>query len=127
MIEQSIIPLITFLVGLIAGHRFALIRDKRKEFNEACLPLYEKLYNGIHTHNPSAFPSYLQLDLFSSHVSLCKRYFYKQAILNLDNSLKADREAVKWNAEEAEHQIDKTYKSETFKAAEKILKYLKRK
>jgi hypothetical protein len=127
MLEKSIyIPLLTFLVGLISGHHFALIRDKRKEFNDACVPLFEKLYNGVQENSTSLFPNNFQLELFSSHVLFCKRYFYKQAVISLDNSLKADGEAIKWNADEAEHQIDKDYESQSFKAAEKIMKYLKR-
>ncbi|MCM2680623.1 hypothetical protein [Echinimonas agarilytica] len=128
MIEQSIyVPLLTFLVGLVVGHRFALSRDKRKEFNEASVPLFEKLYNGVQSSSTSFFPDNLQLELFSSHVPFHKRYFYKQAVISLTDSLKADKEAVKWNSDEAEMQLDKGYESQSFKSAEKVMKYLKRK
>ncbi len=128
MIEESIyIPLLTFLVGLFVGHRFALARDKRKEFNEACVPLFEKLYNGVQSRNTSFFPDNLQLELFSSYVSFYKRYFYKKAIIRLSDSLKADREAFKWNPYDAEMQLEKDYESQSFQSAEKIMKYLKRK
>ncbi|MEW8139128.1 MAG: hypothetical protein AB2761_18855 [Candidatus Thiodiazotropha endolucinida] len=39
----TIISVLTFLLGLIFGHRFALFRDRRKEYNEIADIVYSSL------------------------------------------------------------------------------------
>lgn len=47
-LEQSaIVGLLTFLLGLILGHRLSLGRDKRKEFNEIATPIRANLLKQI--------------------------------------------------------------------------------
>lgn len=38
---------LTFIIGLYAGHKAALLRDKRKEFNDSALPIRIKLLKQI--------------------------------------------------------------------------------
>ena len=39
LLQNPLLSLLTFLVGLLVGHRTALWRDLRKEFNEAADPV----------------------------------------------------------------------------------------
>ena len=117
---------LTFLIGLIVGHRFALFRDKRKEFNEACVPLYVQLSNGITTSNTSAYPEKLQLELFTSHIPYFKKRSYKVAVHNFNSALIADRESIQWDSEIVEHVIAPGYISQSKVSAEKLLPFLER-
>ncbi|MBK5204325.1 MAG: hypothetical protein JJD98_02640 [Polaromonas sp.] len=53
----------TFLLGLLIGHRFALGRDRRKEFNDAVRPIRAKLLEGLGRVN---YMSYIP-DAIDSH------------------------------------------------------------
>ena len=39
LLQHPAIPLLTFALGLLLGHRTALWRDRRKEFNDAAKPV----------------------------------------------------------------------------------------
>jgi hypothetical protein len=43
LLASPYIPFLTFLLGLLLGHRFALFRDKRKELNELVGPVRREL------------------------------------------------------------------------------------
>lgn len=63
-LEHPVVPLITFALGVVSGHYTALWRDRRKERNEALVPLREFLL--AERHKPSlvrARPTLLQFDL----------------------------------------------------------------
>jgi hypothetical protein len=56
---------LTFLVGIVAGHRIALVRDKRQEFNAAVAPLRAELIKSIETGGHwMHVPSSIELDRF---------------------------------------------------------------
>lgn len=64
--EASIISLLTFLVGLLLGHRLHLQRDRRKEFNDAAEPVRQwALLLKEANHHPPSKPTRMQLDTFS--------------------------------------------------------------
>ncbi|MGQ0430115.1 MAG: hypothetical protein ACT4UQ_09300 [Gammaproteobacteria bacterium] len=77
---QAALSIATFAVGLWAGDRLALSRDRRKEFNDAALPIREWLIREI--ERPSAlraFPSLTELDLFESYLSRWQRRRFRAA------------------------------------------------
>jgi len=125
-LESILTGLLGTLIGLLLGNRFALGRDKRKEFNESCVPLYIKLSNGIATSNTSAYPDALQLELFTSHVSYHRKRSYKLAVKNLNAALEADQKSVFWDSEKAEHVREKSYVSQSKCNAKKLLPFLER-
>jgi len=74
MIDHNIlIPLGTFFISLLGGHHFALIRDKRKEYNVARLSLYTNLKRCIETDIFNNHPDILQLELFEEHLTFYKK------------------------------------------------------
>lgn len=71
---------VTFLAGLFVGNRFALWRDKRKEFNDASQPIRAWLI--VEIDNPSPyrkFPSAIELDTFMSYLTFWKRMRFRSA------------------------------------------------
>lgn len=61
----ALLSLLTFFLGLILGHWLAIGRDKRKEFNEAVIPVRAWLLREKEAPNPySRLPSEEELDLF---------------------------------------------------------------
>ena len=46
------LPIVTFLLGGLVGHRLALGRDKRKEFNEYSDPIRDALWKQKETLDP---------------------------------------------------------------------------
>jgi len=54
-----------FFIGLGLGHWLALGRDKRREFNDAALPIREWLIGQINNPSPMAhYPAAIELDIF---------------------------------------------------------------
>ena len=122
-----LIPLLTFFIGLLGGHYFALIRDKRKEHNEACLPLYESLRRAVLTNDPKDYPHFLQLEVFADHVNFCKKRAYKKAVKNLLDSCCEDAKARMFNQELTDLKTRDGYLSQSQKYAEELLVYFSRK
>lgn len=77
--NTELFGLLTFLIGLGFGHWFALGRDKRREFNDASLPIREWILREIDGPNPSARrPTSIELDTFVQCLSILdKRSFCK--------------------------------------------------
>ena len=70
LIQASIVSILTFLVGLIVGHRFALFRDKRKEFNDAAAPIrFWAIELQKPKHFPAPKPQDFEIDTFLQHLS----------------------------------------------------------
>ena len=75
----AVVSVVTFVLGLLLGHRLAIGRDKRKEFNEAALPIRgwlieqdNRLQDGRFDHYEGS-PSPLQMDTFVSCLSARER------------------------------------------------------
>ena len=70
----SVFGLVTFFAGLILGNWLAIGRDKRKEFNEAALPIREWLLAEIaRPHPPRKQPTMAHLDQFIQRLSIFSR------------------------------------------------------
>lgn len=64
--EASIVSILTFLVGLLLGHRLQLQRDRRKEFNVAAEPIRQwALLLREADHHPPNKPSKVESDAFA--------------------------------------------------------------
>ena len=64
LLQNPLLSLLTFLVGLLVGHRTALWRDLRKEFNDAADPVRTWLL--LEVDEPSAYrkgPGIVEIDL----------------------------------------------------------------
>ena len=64
LLQNPLLSLLTFFVGLLVGHRTALWRDMRKEFNDAADPVRAWLLREV--NEPSAYtrtPDVVQLDM----------------------------------------------------------------
>lgn len=89
--DITITAVVSFVVGVAvgwAGHWLALRRDKRKEFNEAAVPLRKWLLGQAKRSNVYADePSEIQLDTFKSYLSRGKRTRFEAGLRNLESML----------------------------------------
>lgn len=79
--DQILLSAFAFFVGLIAGHRIALIRDKRKEFNDIAIPLRAIMLNI--RDNPTPFtkwPGAAEIDLIQHYMGPWQRWRFSAAI-----------------------------------------------
>jgi len=126
IINPITLPTITFLLGLLGGHHFALSRDKRKEFNEVAKELGSKFYTYFETDNSYYLPSTKELDLFASYVAFYKRNNYAKRVLQLSDSLRRDSESWTENPSTGEATQNSAYTSKTKEHALKVSSYFKR-
>ncbi len=73
-LQNPLLSLLTFFVGLLVGHRMALWRDMRKEFNDAADPVRAWLL--LEVSGPSAYrkpPTGLEVDRFVQCLSRWNR------------------------------------------------------
>jgi len=78
--ETVLLNLLTFFAGLFLGNRLALGRDKRKEFNEAAMPIRSWLLK--EAENPSPYsrpPSTVEVDTFTNCLPPWKRKGFRIA------------------------------------------------
>jgi hypothetical protein len=80
-VATAVASVVTFLLGLLLGHRLALGRDKRQEFNAAALPVRGWLLQQEGTPNPcSHAPSQLEIDTFESCLGARDRGLFRAAL-----------------------------------------------
>lgn len=78
--NAELLGLLTFFIGLGLGHWLALGRDKRREFNDAALPIREWLLSQIQRPSPmSRFPADIDIDLFIQCLPIWKRRGFSSA------------------------------------------------
>lgn len=81
--QASIVSLITFVLGLVAGHRLQLRRDRRKELNSASRPVRDWLHTALQggTVYPAP-PSVGLLADFADRLSKSKRCEFNSGVRN---------------------------------------------
>jgi hypothetical protein len=86
--EASVVSILTFLVGLIVGHRFALLRDKRKEFNDSAAPLRAwALALQDPSHFPPPKPGKVEIDRFHQYLSTGKKRQFNSLVHEYDSAV----------------------------------------
>jgi hypothetical protein len=69
-----------FFIGLGLGHWLALGRDKRREFNDAALPIREWLFRQIKNPSPMCrSPKDIEIDTFVQYLPAWKRKNFMNA------------------------------------------------
>lgn len=121
------VSLLTFFLGLILGHRFALGRDKRKEFNSAASELEGKVYDFLETSNRSYLPTKKELILFAPHLSHFKRKNYLNMVSKLYQSIKSDTDAFQFDPVKGEVVQNNEYVSKTRDHVLSLKKFFARK
>jgi hypothetical protein len=57
------VNILIFIAGLVSGHRLAIGRDKRKEYNDSVLPIHTKLINQLENLKQKKYkPDHLNRD-----------------------------------------------------------------
>ena len=80
LLSSPWLALLTFLVGLLIGHRTALWRDRRKDFNAAAVPVLSFLLCELDNPSPySKRPSAVELHLFETHQVFWRRNRFRKA------------------------------------------------
>lgn len=70
MLSEALSGILGFLVGGLVGHRLAIRRDKRREFNEAAAPIVQQLLE----IEDQVRAGYLSIDLDQDLVARIKPY-----------------------------------------------------
>lgn len=79
LLQSPATPVLTFLLGLVVGHWFAIHRDQRKEYNELVTPLRKKVASEATNPTPTVIAiSRHDADAIGSRLNwLCNFYFMK--------------------------------------------------
>jgi len=86
-VAAFVIPIITFVLGGFLGHWLAVVRDKRKEFNEAAQPIRAFLLGEERAlYHPERRPSVAQWDAFESCLSRRHRVRFTDARKEYEDS-----------------------------------------
>ena len=71
---------LTFFLGAGFGHWLTLSRDKRKEFNDAALPIRTWLLNEVNEPSPyQKMPTKIEIDTFVSTLGFIKKALFLKA------------------------------------------------
>lgn len=74
LLQNPLLSLLTFLIGLLVGHRTALWRDLRKEFNEAADPVRAWLLRERRAPNwRSSAPDVVEIDRLVQRMHFWRR------------------------------------------------------
>jgi len=80
-VAAFVIPIITFVLGGFLGHWLAVVRDKRKEFNEAAQPIRAFLLSQEEALYPAENqPSLPEWDTFEACLSRRRRQRFLKAL-----------------------------------------------
>jgi hypothetical protein len=79
--EIAVLSFVSFVVGLWAGHRFSLWRDKRKESIDAIAPVRAELLKGRRPPTPhNWFPGPAEIDLIEHYLGPIRRMRFRTAV-----------------------------------------------
>jgi hypothetical protein len=81
--EMELLSLLTFFIGLFVGNRFAIGRDKRKEFNQATSPIYYKLKDFLKHNEVHYIPPISELENVEEYFSIWTRRKYTSLVTKL--------------------------------------------
>lgn len=70
---------VNFLLGFLIGHRLALLRDKRREYNKALEPIRAYLLKSIDYPGWQTYPSLVELDAFIQALPWWMRNGFRKA------------------------------------------------
>lgn len=90
MAESAIIGLLTFLLGLIVGHRMTLWREQRKEFNEVAARIRVALKSRLKSSRPR-FGTFgkidaIDIEIFEHLPGRWKRWGFRRAWHNYETA-----------------------------------------
>lgn len=92
ILNHPLIPVLTFLIGTLFGHRTALGRDRRQEFNAAALPIHNWALREIQSPGSHPWPSIVELDALTQRLSRWRRRRFNRA---WDDHSQAHRETLR--------------------------------
>ncbi|WP_155647136.1 hypothetical protein [Stenotrophomonas maltophilia] len=71
---------LSFFLGAFLGHRLSLGRDRRKEFNEAAVPVRQFVLSQLAAGYPVTPPSKLEVDSFAQRLRPWERRAFRDAL-----------------------------------------------
>ena len=78
--NPELFGLLTFFLGAVFGHWLTLLRDKRKEFNDAALPIRTWLLSEVDEPSPNRkIPAKIEIDTFVSTLGFIKKALFLKA------------------------------------------------
>ena len=93
LLRHPVVPVLTFLLGLVAGHRLTLGRDRRKERNEAAMPIREWLLRQVERPSPyGKQPGLADQDAFVQCLPSRERKGFSEALIALDHAEACERQ-----------------------------------
>jgi hypothetical protein len=83
-LSPTVVGLLTFLLGLLAGDRLSLGRERRTEYNDAATPIRAWLLSELkQPASPARWPAAIELDTLRAYLPWWRRASFSKACESL--------------------------------------------